>query len=68
MGSFLEKIFEKKHLCRKDSNYCYFWKSNIPVTNLIADSRNMIQVSINWINGERRFHQTPKITQRFYCL
>ena len=47
MGSFSEKNIEKKHLRRKDSNYCYFWKSNIPVTNLTVDSRNMIKVSKN---------------------
>ena len=44
-GSFLEK----KHLYRHDKNYYYFWKSNIPVINLIVDSRNMIKVSKNVI-------------------
>ena len=44
---FFEKKIEKKHLCCHDNNYFYFWKSNIPVTNLIADSRNMNKVSKN---------------------
>ena len=42
-----KKNIKKKHLCRHDKNYYYFWKSNIPVTNLIVDSRNMIKVSKN---------------------
>ena len=37
---FSEKSIEKKHFCRHDKNYHYFWKSNIPVINLIVDSRN----------------------------
>ena len=45
--SFSEKSIEKKHLCCHDKNYHYFWKSNIPVINLIVDSRNMIKVSKN---------------------
>ena len=44
-GSFSEKNIEIKHLCHHDKNYYYFWKSNIPVINLIVDSRNMIKVS-----------------------
>ena len=44
---FFEKNIEKKHLCCHDKNYYYFWKSNIPVINLIVDSRNMISVSKN---------------------
>ena len=46
-GSFSEKNIEKKHLCRHYKNYYYFCKSNIPVINLIAGSRNMIKVSKN---------------------
>ena len=46
-GSFSEKNIEKNHLCRHDKNYYYYWKSNIPVINLIVDSRNMIKVSKN---------------------
>ena len=42
---FFRKIVEKKHLCRHDKNRYYFQKSNIPVINLIMDSRNMIKVS-----------------------
>ena len=37
------------HLCRHDKNYYYFWKMNIPVINLIVDSRNMIKVSTRWV-------------------
>ena len=37
-GSFSKKNIEKKHLCRHEKNYYYFWKSNIPVINLIVDS------------------------------
>ena len=44
---FFGKNVEKKHLCRHDKNYYYFWKSNISVIKLIADSRNMIKVSKN---------------------
>ena len=44
---FLVKNIEKKHLCRHYKNYYYFCKSNIPVINLIVDSRNMIKVSKN---------------------
>ena len=44
---FFGKNVEKKHLCRHDKNYYYFWKSNVLVINLIADSRNMIKVSKN---------------------
>ena len=42
---FFGKNVEKKHLCCHDKNYYYFWKSIIPVINLIAHSRNMIKVS-----------------------
>ena len=42
---FFEKKYQKKHLCHYDNNYCYFWKSDIPVINLIVDSINMIKVS-----------------------
>ena len=41
-----KKDIEKKHSCRHDKNY-YFWKSNIPIINLIVGSRNMIKVSKN---------------------
>ena len=44
---FFGKNIEKKHLYRHYKNYYYFWKSNIPVINLIVDSRNMIKVSKN---------------------
>ena len=44
---FFGKNVEIKHLCRHDKNYYYFWKSNISVIKLIADSRNMIKVSKN---------------------
>ena len=44
---FFRKNIEKKHLCRHGKNYYYFWKSNIPVINLIVDSKNMIKVSKN---------------------
>ena len=42
---FFEKNIDKKHLCHHDKNYCYFCKSNIPVINLIAGSRNIIKLS-----------------------
>ena len=45
-GLFWKNI-EKQYLCRHDKNYYYFCKSNIPVINLIVDSRNMIKVSKN---------------------
>ena len=45
--SFFKKIIEKKHLCHYDKNYCYFWKSNIPVIDLIVGSRNMMKLSKN---------------------
>ena len=44
---FFGKNIEEKHLCCHDKNYYYFWKSYIPVINLIVDSRNMIKVSKN---------------------
>ena len=37
----------KKALVSSYKNYYYFWKSNIPVTNLIVDSRKIIKVSKN---------------------
>ena len=40
-------LLEKKHLFRRDKNYNYFWRSTIPVINLILDSRDMIKVSKN---------------------
>ena len=40
----MRKKIEKKHLSRHDKNYYYFWKSNIPVFNLILDFRNMLKV------------------------
>ena len=44
-------LFRKKHwknaLVPQGKNYYYFWKSNIPVINLVGDSRNMIKVSQN---------------------
>ena len=47
MQVFFGKKYRKKHLCRHDKNYYYFCKSDIPVINLIAGSRNMIKVSKN---------------------
>ena len=44
---FFAKNIEKKHLCHHDKNYYYFCESNIPVINLIVDSRNMVKVSWN---------------------
>ena len=44
MGLFLKK-YQKKHLCHRGRNYCYFCKTNNPVTNLILGSRNMIKLS-----------------------
>ena len=44
---FPKKNIEKKQLCHHDKNYCYFCKSNIPVTNLIVGSRNVIKISKN---------------------
>ena len=44
---FFGKNIEKKHLYRHYKNYYYFCKSNIPVTNLIVHSRNMIKVLKN---------------------
>ena len=44
---FLRKSIQKKHLCHHDKNYCYYYKSNIPVINLILGSRNMIRLSKN---------------------
>ena len=41
---FGKKNIEIKHLRRHDY---YFYKSNIPVINLIVNSRNMIKVSKN---------------------
>ena len=38
---FSEKNIEKKRLYLHDKNFYYFWKSDIPVANLIVDSRNM---------------------------
>ena len=44
---FFEKNIEKKRLRRHCKSYYYFCKSNIPVTNLIVGSRNMIKISKN---------------------
>ena len=44
---FFGKKYQKRHLCHHDKNYCYFFKSNIPIINLIAGSRNMIKLSKN---------------------
>ena len=44
MQVFFGKSVEKKHLCRNDKNCYYFFKSNIPVINLIEDSRNIIKL------------------------
>ena len=41
---FFGKIIEKS-TCAVMISYYYFWKSNIPVINLIVDSRNTIKVS-----------------------
>ena len=46
---FFEKRIEKKHLCYHEKNYCYFWKSNFPIINLVVGSRNMIKISKNMI-------------------
>ena len=44
---FFIKNIEKKHLCCHDQNYYYFWKSNIPVIDLVVESRNLTEVSKN---------------------
>ena len=41
--SFSEKTLYSKYLYSLHKNYYYFWKSNIPVINLLVDSRNMIK-------------------------
>ena len=41
---FFEKQNWKKHLCRHDKNYYYFYKSNIPIINLIVGSKNMVNI------------------------
>ena len=62
------RVFFWKNIDKNDKNYYYFWKSNIPVINLIVDSRNMIKDSNNMSlqkirkNGESRFHQIPTIS------
>ena len=68
MRVFFEKTIEKKHLYRHYKNYYYFWKSNIPVINLIVDSKNSFkkyEFVKNKINGESCFQQIPTISQRF---
>ena len=42
---FFEKNIKKKYLSHHDKNYCYFFKSNIPVIHLIISSGNMIKLS-----------------------
>ena len=42
-GIKVRVIIKKKYLCCHDKNYYYFYKSNIPVNNLIAGSRDMIK-------------------------
>ena len=44
-GSFSKKISKKSTCAIK--NHCYFWKSNIPVINLIVGFKNMIKLSEN---------------------
>ena len=44
VGLFRKKTSKKS--CH-NKNYCYFYKSNIPVINLILGFRNMIKVSKN---------------------
>ena len=46
--TFFRKNIKKKHLCHHDKNYCHFCKSNIPVTNLIAASRNRTNFQKIW--------------------
>ena len=41
------KKYQKKALCYHNKNYCYFFKSNILVINLILGSKNMIKDSKN---------------------
>ena len=42
---FFGENIGQNHLCHLDRNFCYFFKSNIPVINLILGSRNMIKLS-----------------------
>ena len=71
---FSEKNIEKKPLCRHDKNCYYFCKSNIPVINLIAGSRNMIKVSKNMsfekISSTTRvvFTKYRQFLSVFYCF
>ena len=44
---FFKKKHQKNYLYRPDKNYYCFWKSNIPVINLIVGYRNMIKFSKN---------------------
>ena len=58
------KSIEKKAL--HDKIYYYFWKSDISVTNLIVDSRNMIKVLKVWVckkldEWRELFHHVPTI-------
>ena len=43
-GSFSEKTLKKSTCVAMIRINYYFWKSNIPVINLVIDSRNMIKV------------------------
>ena len=47
LGFFGKNIEKRTFAVRHDKNYFYFWKSNIPVINLILGSRDMIEVSQN---------------------
>ena len=44
---FFKKNMEKMHLYHHDQNYYYFCKLNIPVTNLVVVSRNMMKLRKN---------------------
>ena len=62
-GSFSEKALKKKHLCRRDKNYYYFWKSNISV--IIRENIFACLFSVHNTTGLSRHGQVCLIRLRF---
>ena len=63
MWVFFWKFIGKKHLCRHDKSYYYFWISNIPGINLSFKKYEFLK---KYINSESRFHQIPTIFLLFF--
>ena len=68
-GSVLKNI-KNEYVQGPGKTYCDFWKSNIPLINLVVDSGDMIEVSNIQVfkKSESFFTKYEQFLSIFYCF